>query len=110
MYIFSENSNLVQSERNTEKQGREMAGFELLSDQGLRLDGRKAGELRRIQCRMGVFGQVSDDWSVYHNYLSLIGQADGSAYLEQGNTKVLAAVYGPHDMSRDTRLRPQHDR
>ena len=39
--------------------------------QGLRLDGRKAGELRRIQCRMGVFGQ-----------------ADGSAYLEQGNTKV----------------------
>ena len=89
-----------------------MAGFELLSDQGLRLDGRKAGELRRIACRMGVFGQ-----------------ADGSAYLEQGNTKVLAAVYyyyiyyyyycyntkvlaavyGPHDMSRDTRLRPQHD-
>merc|ERR1712227_241799 len=27
-----------------------------------------------------------------------------------GNTKVLAAVYGPHDMSRDTRLRPLHDR
>lgn len=70
-----------------------MAGFELLSDQGLRLDGRKAGELRRIQSRMGVFGQ-----------------ADGSAYLEQGNTKVLAAVYGPHDMSRDTRLRPLHDK
>ena len=70
-----------------------MAGFELLSDQGLRLDGRKAGELRRVQCRMGVFGQ-----------------ADGSAYLEQGNTRVLAAVYGPHDMSRDTRLRPHHDK
>eukprot|EP00088_Acartia_fossae_P042133 TRINITY_DN44135_c0_g1_i1.p1 TRINITY_DN44135_c0_g1~~TRINITY_DN44135_c0_g1_i1.p1 ORF type:complete len:250 (+),score=14.29 TRINITY_DN44135_c0_g1_i1:43-792(+) len=69
-----------------------MAGFELLSDQGLRLDGRKAGELRRIQTRMGVFGR-----------------ADGSAYLEQGNTKVLAAVYGPHDM-RDTRLRPLQDR
>ena len=69
-----------------------MAGFELLSDQGLRLDGRKAGELRRLQCRMGVYGQ-----------------ADGSAYLEQGNTKVLAAVYGPHDM-RDSRLRALHDR
>ena len=39
--------------------------------QGLRLDGRRAGELRRLQCRMGVYGQ-----------------ADGSAYLEQGNTKV----------------------
>ena len=49
-----------------------MSGFELLSDQGLRLDGRKASELRRIRCRMGVYGQ-----------------ADGSAYLEQGNTKVV---------------------
>ena len=32
--------------------------------------------------------------------MGVFGQADGSAYLEQGNTKVLAAVYGPHDMSR----------
>ena len=31
-----------------------MAGFELLSDQGLRLDGRKAGELRRIQTRLPI--------------------------------------------------------
>ena len=89
-----------------------MSGFELLSDQGLRLDGRKASELRRIRCRMGFYGQ-----------------ADGSAYLEQGNTKVfndfcflcpkkllitvlhqvLAAVYGPHDM-RESRLRPQQDK
>ena len=38
----------------------------MLSDQGLRLDGRKSGELRRIRCKMGVFGQ-----------------ADGSAYIEQ---------------------------
>ena len=43
-----------------------MAAYELLSDQGLRLDGRKSGELRRIRCKMGVFGQ-----------------ADGSAYIEQ---------------------------
>merc|ERR1712181_152950 len=70
----------------------QMSGFELLSDQGLRLDGRKASELRRIRCRMGVYGQ-----------------ADGSAYLEQGNTKVLAAVYGPHDM-RERKLRPRGDR
>jgi exosome complex component RRP41 len=48
-----------------------MAGFELLADHGLRLDGRRAEELRLINCRLGVFGQ-----------------ADGSAYLEQGNTKV----------------------
>uniref|UniRef100_A0A1B0GJ79 Putative exosome complex component RRP41 n=2 Tax=Lutzomyia longipalpis TaxID=7200 RepID=A0A1B0GJ79_LUTLO len=59
-----------------------MSGQNLLSDQGLRLDGRRAHELRRIQCRLGVFSQP-----------------DGSAYLEQGNTKVLAAVYGPHQAS-----------
>ncbi|KAG5332526.1 EXOS4 protein, partial [Acromyrmex charruanus] len=45
---------------------------------GLRIDGRRALELRQIRMRMGVFGQ-----------------ADGSAYIEHGNTKVLAAVYGP---------------
>lgn len=59
-----------------------MAGLELLSEQGYRLDGRRAGELRQIRARMGVFAQ-----------------ADGSAYLEQGNTKALAVVYGPHEVS-----------
>lgn len=58
-----------------------MAGLELLSDQGYRLDGRKPSELRKVQARMGVFTQ-----------------ADGSAYIEQGNTKVLAVVYGPHEV------------
>ncbi|XP_043990340.1 exosome complex component RRP41 [Gambusia affinis] len=69
-----------------------MAGLELLSDQGYRLDGRKATELRKVQARMGVFAQ-----------------ADGSAYLEQGNTKALAVVYGPHEM-RGSRSRALHDR
>ena len=59
-----------------------MAGLELLSDQGFRIDGRKPSELRRIQCRLSVFSQ-----------------ADGSAYIEQGNTKVLATVYGPHEVA-----------
>ncbi|XP_037047575.1 exosome complex component RRP41 [Bradysia coprophila] len=59
-----------------------MPGNDLISEQGLRLDGRRANELRRIQCKLGVFSQP-----------------DGSAYLEQGNTKVLAAVYGPHQAS-----------
>lgn len=58
-----------------------MFAQDLISDQGLRLDGRRSNELRRIQCKLGVFGQP-----------------DGSAYLEQGNTKVLAAVYGPHQV------------
>nr|CAG4635003.1 EOG090X0BHT [Alona affinis] len=68
-----------------------MSGGELLSDQGLRIDGRKPNELRRIRCSLGVFSQ-----------------ADGSAYLEQGNTKVLAAVYGPHEI-RGSKSKALHD-
>lgn len=57
-----------------------MLETEIVEDQGgLRADGRRAHELRQIRVRMGIFGQ-----------------ADGSAYIEHGNTKVLAAVYGPH--------------
>lgn len=51
------------------------------SQGGLRVDGRRALELRQIRMRMGVFGQ-----------------ADGSAYIEHGNTKVLATVYGPRQV------------
>lgn len=65
-----------------------MAGLELLSDQGYRIDGRKASELRKVQARMGVFAQ-----------------ADGSAYIEQGNTKALAVVYGPHEVSGSPEVR-----
>ncbi|KAJ1674780.1 Exosome non-catalytic core component [Spiromyces aspiralis] len=47
---------------------------------GLRTDGRRADELRKIACRASV-----------------LRSSDGSAYYEQGNTKVLAAVYGPRE-------------
>ena len=30
----------------------------------------------------------------------IVYQPDGSAYIEQGNTKALAVVYGPHEVSR----------
>jgi len=33
--------------------------------------------------------------------LQVFSQADGSAYLEMGNTKVLVAVYGPHEVRRN---------
>ncbi|KAJ1652184.1 Exosome non-catalytic core component, partial [Dispira simplex] len=55
-----------------------MSRLELLSPEGLRVDGRRANELRRIACKQSV-----------------LADADGSAYYEQGNTKVLATVYGP---------------
>ncbi|XP_065177768.1 exosome complex component RRP41-like [Sycon ciliatum] len=57
-----------------------MAGLEYLSPEDLRLDGRKAPELRKLNARLGVFQQ-----------------SDGSAYLEQGSTMVLATVNGPHE-------------
>jgi len=60
--------------------------LQLLSEEGYRIDGRKPNELRKIRCNMGVFKQ-----------------ADGSAYIEQGNTKILASVYGPHEPSRNFR-------
>ncbi|PNF25704.1 Exosome complex component RRP41 [Cryptotermes secundus] len=69
-----------------------MARMDLISFKGLRLDGRRANELRQIRCKMGVFSQP-----------------DGSAYLEQGNTKVLAAVYGPHEI-RGSRSKALHDK
>jgi exosome complex component RRP41 len=53
----------------------------LLDKKGLRLDGRKLDELRPIKMEVGV-----------------LNNADGSAYLEQGKNKVLAAVYGPKEV------------
>ncbi|KAF9425283.1 Exosome complex component RRP41 [Entomortierella beljakovae] len=57
-----------------------MSRIELLTPEGLRVDGRRPGELRKIT-----------------SATSVLSQADGSAYLEHGNTKVLAAVYGPRE-------------
>lgn len=59
-----------------------MANTDLLSDQGIRMDGRRPNELRKIVCRLNVSAG-----------------ADGSAYFEQGYTKVLVTVYGPHEVS-----------
>ena len=57
--------------------------LEYVNPEGLRVDGRRANEVRRIRFKMNLFSR-----------------ADGSAYYEQGNTKVLAAVYGPREISR----------
>ncbi|KAI1290363.1 Exosome complex component RRP41 [Halotydeus destructor] len=67
--------------------------MELLSDEGFRTDGRRPDELREVTCRLGVFEQ-----------------ADGSAYVEIGNSRVLAAVYGPHEVRSGSKARPIHDR
>jgi exosome complex component RRP41 len=53
----------------------------LLSPEGLRIDGRRLDELRPIRIRVGAL----------HN-------ADGSAFVEWGANKVMAAVYGPREV------------
>jgi exosome complex component RRP41 len=53
----------------------------LIDKKGLRLDGRKADELRTVKLEVGV-----------------IPNADGSAYVEHGKNKILAAVYGPREV------------
>ncbi|HEX9861670.1 MAG TPA: exosome complex exonuclease Rrp41 [Candidatus Bathyarchaeia archaeon] len=53
----------------------------LIDKKGLRLDGRKADELRPLKIEVGV-----------------LSNADGSAYIEHGKNKILAAVFGPKEM------------
>jgi len=64
---------------------------EALSPEGLRPDGRRPGEIRRIACEIGQFHR-----------------ADGSVSLEQGNTKIIASVYGPSECKK--RADALHDR
>jgi exosome complex component RRP41 len=54
--------------------------MKLIDENGIRIDGRKVDELRPIRIEAGV-----------------LKSADGSAYVEIGKNKVLAAVYGPRE-------------
>ncbi|GAU13633.1 hypothetical protein TSUD_347370 [Trifolium subterraneum] len=55
--------------------------MEYVSPEGLRLDGRRPMEMRQIRAEIGS-----------------VSKADGSAIFEMGNTKVIAAVYGPREV------------
>jgi exosome complex component RRP41 len=52
----------------------------LVNEDDVRLDGRKLEELRPISMDVGV-----------------LDKADGSAYIEQGKNRIIAAVYGPRE-------------
>jgi len=54
--------------------------LKLINEKGLRIDGRRPDELRPLKIEAGV-----------------LKRADGSAYVEWGENKVLAAVYGPRE-------------
>ncbi|MDH5447932.1 MAG: exosome complex exonuclease Rrp41 [Candidatus Bathyarchaeota archaeon] len=53
----------------------------LIDKDGIRIGGRKFNELRPTKIQVGV-----------------LNNANGSAYIEQGKNKILAAVYGPHEV------------
>jgi exosome complex component RRP41 len=55
--------------------------IKLIDENGIRTDGRKFDELRPIKIEVGV-----------------LERADGSAYIEWGENKILAAVYGPREV------------
>lgn len=57
----------------------------LIDEEGRRIDGRRLDEMRPLRIEAGV-----------------LKRADGSAYLELGNNKILVAVYGPRE------LHPKH--
>lgn len=65
--------------------------MDYLSPEGLRLDGRRADEIRHVACQLGP-----------------LPNADGSSIFKQGNTKVMAAVYGPHEVRKASQI--LHDR
>jgi exosome complex component RRP41 len=53
----------------------------LIDENDIRLDGRKFNEIRPTKIEVGI-----------------LANADGSAYIEQGKNKILAAVYGPREV------------
>ncbi|KAJ3309630.1 Exosome complex component RRP41 [Boothiomyces sp. JEL0838] len=56
-----------------------MSRLELITPEGLRVDGRRPKETRRIYSRTDLLA------------------ADGSSYIEMGNTKLITTVYGPKE-------------
>ncbi len=55
--------------------------LKLVSEEGIRIDGRRFDELRPLKIEIGV-----------------LDKSDGSAYVELGKTKVFAAVFGPKEV------------
>jgi len=61
----------------------------LIDSKKLRRDGRKLGDLRPVNIQVGI-----------------LKNADGSAYIEFGKNKIMAAVYGPKDVHPKHMTRP----
>ncbi|KAF8539985.1 ribosomal protein S5 domain 2-type protein [Trichophaea hybrida] len=69
-----------------------MSRYEILSPEGLRVDGRRWNEIRRFHAQLSTQSAA----------------ADGSSYVEQGNTKIICTVTGPAEAS--MRSKQLHDK
>src|SRR3989344_5320597 len=73
----------IKKESKTESKPKESAGtgpVVYVDKSGKRLDGRTVDQIRPIKIKVGV-----------------LKRADGSCYLEWGQNKIIAAVYGPRE-------------
>jgi len=82
----------VQSKKEKEKKKEKKfaATMEYVSMEGLRVDGRRATELRALSADLGV-----------------LNGADGSATFSMGQTKVMAAVFGPKEVEQRSLMNPE---
>ncbi|CAN6675176.1 exosome complex component Ski6p [Trichomonascus vanleenenianus] len=67
-----------------------MSRYEIYSPEGLRIDGRRWNELRHFNCRVNTHPS-----------------ADGSSYVEQGLSKVVCIVKGPHEPDSRANTNPE---
>lgn len=65
--------------------------MKIINEHGFRCDGRRPHQIRNISVQLGTDAQ-----------------AEGSAYIMQGNTQVICYVYGPHEPTQRGRM--QEDR
>eukprot|EP01038_Epipyxis_sp_PR26KG_P014564 gene14564-19553_t len=72
-----------------------MQNIDILALAGLRVDGRRADDIRDLKHRLGPISMTV---------------ADGSAYFEQGLNKILVAVHGPHEPKRRGNLAGSNDK
>ena len=73
------------AKKSSEKLEKSEKTEKLINKNNVRIDGRKLNELRSVKLEVGI-----------------LANADGSAYIEQGKNKILAAIYGPKE------LHPKH--
>ena len=73
----------------------------ILDSNGIRRDQRKPADSRKLCMRLFQFNSIIVSFMDFLVMKTgVVSQAKGSAYIEQGNTKVICAVYGPREVQK----------